>query len=151
MVGGQPPNRRHHFWDCPVAQAVVGALQQQLVGWVPGGVQPQHVLCMMCPEVVGVEGARAVHKGVWRVVCLAALNAMDVGRRAANKLGVEQREQQAELAAAQQQQAARVPPGQQLISSFLQPAALTPEQQQHQQQHRAQVQQRRQQQQQQQQ
>ena len=44
------------FWDCPVAQAVVGALQQQLVGCLPGVLQPQHVLCMVCPEAVGGGG-----------------------------------------------------------------------------------------------
>jgi hypothetical protein len=95
---------------------------------------------MMCPAAEGVEGARALHKGVWRVVCLAAVNAMDVGRAAANNLGVEQQREQQAAAAAAQQQAARVPPGQQLISDLLQPAALTPARQEHQ----AQVQQRRQ-------
>ena len=115
-----------------MARAVVDALQQQLVGWVPGELQPQHVLCMMCPAAVGVEGARAPHKGVWRVVCLAAVNAMDVGRRAANKQRVEQREQQQAAAAAQQQQAARVSPDQQFIDELLQPATLSDVQQQHQ-------------------
>ena len=85
------PGRRHHFWECPVAQAVVGIMQQQLVGWMPGALQPHHVLCMRCPEPVPSAGGApgpAVHKGVWRVVCLAAINAMDSGRRAANKLGI---------------------------------------------------------------
>jgi hypothetical protein len=129
VEGGQP-GRQHHFWDCPVAQSVVRVLQQQLVGWFPGALQPQHVLCMVCPVAVGVEGAPVLHNGVWRVVCLAAINAMEVGRRAAYKLGVEQKQQAAELA--EQQQNAAIPQGQQLITDMLQPATLTLDQQQHQ-------------------
>ncbi len=138
VVGGQP-GRRHHYWECPVAQAVVAAMQQQLVGWMSGVLQPHHVLCMRCPgPVQGVGGAPgpALHKGVWRVVCLAAINAMDSGRKAANKLRLEQRRQQ--QAALVAQQAAAAPVDQRLITTLLQPAALSAAQQQH----RAQVQQR---------
>jgi hypothetical protein len=137
-VDGGQPGRRHHFWGCPVAKAVVGELQRHLVGWFPGLLQPQHVLFMVCPQALGVGGARALHKGVWRVVCLAAVNAMDMGRRAAYKLRVDERQQQEAAAAAAAQQSATVPTGQQLITAFMQPAPLTA----HQQQHRAQVQQR---------
>ena len=135
-VAGGPPGRRHHFWDCPVARAVVEEMQRQLVGWFPAVLQPQHVLCMVCPVAVGVQGAPAMHKGVWRVVCLAAINAMDVGRRAANKLIVQQQEQAALEAALQQPPG--VPVDQQRITDLLQPAPLTA----HQQQHQAAVQQR---------
>ena len=135
-VAGGPPGRRHHFWDCPVAQAVVEEMQRQLVGWFPAVLQPQHVLCMVCPVAVGGQGAPAMHKGVWRVVCLAAINAMDVGRRAANTLVVQQR-QQAALEAAQQQLPG-APVDQQRITDLLQLAPLTA----HQQQHHAAVQQR---------
>lgn len=138
QVQGGQPDRRHHFWECAVAQAVVAQLQQQLAGWCPGALQPHHVLCMLCPEAVGAPGARPLHKGVWRVVCLAAINAMDLGRRAANLAGMQQR-QQAALEAAQQQ-LPRVPEDQLLITDLLEPEALSLEQQQHQ----AQVQQRRQ-------
>jgi hypothetical protein len=138
VVGGQP-GRRHHFWECPVAQAVVGVMQQQLVGWVSGTLQPHHVLCMRCPEPLlgagGVPGP-VLHKGLWRVVCLSAVNAMDGGRKAALKMGLEQRQQQQEVLAAQQARAA--PAGQRLITAMLQPAALSAAQQQH----RVQVQQR---------
>jgi hypothetical protein len=127
-VDGGQRGRQHHYWDCPVAQAVVGVMQQQLGEWFDGPLQPHHVLCMLCPEVVGVVGARAMHKGVWRVVCLAAINAMDLGRKAARKLHVEQQQEQQ---AAQQQQPI-VPQGQRLITDLLQPAVLTADQQQHQ-------------------
>lgn len=138
VEGGQP-GRRHHFWECPVAQAVVGVMQQQLVGWMSGALQSHHVLCMRCPEPApGAGGAPgpAMHKGLWRVVCLAAINAMDGGRRAANSVGLEQRQQQRDDPAAQQ--AAAAPADQRLITTMLQPAALTAAQQQH----RGQVQQR---------
>ncbi len=70
----------------------------------------------------------ARHKGLWRVVCLAAINAMDGGRTAATKLGLEQRQQQQAVPAAQQ--AAAAPVGQRLITTMLQPTALTAAQQQ---------------------
>ena len=135
-VVGQPPDRLHHYWECPVAQSVVHVLQQQLVGWYAHALQPHHVLCMKCPCCAGAPGdpspARTLHKGVWRVVCLAAINAMDEGRRAANKIGVEEKQQQQAVAAAEQRRAATIPRGQRLITELLQPATLTPEQQQHQ-------------------
>ena len=91
---------------------------------------------MKCPCCAGAPGdpspARTLHKGVWRVVCLAAINAMDEGRRAANKIGVEEKQQQQAVAAAEQRRAATIPRGQRLITELLQPATLTPEQQQHQ-------------------
>ena len=138
VVGGQP-GRRHHYWECPVAQAVVGVMQQQLVGWMSGALKPHHLLCMRCPEPVqgagGVPGP-VLHKGLWRVVCLAAVCAMDSSRKAANKLSLEQRQQQQAVLAAQR--AAAAPADQRLITTMLQPATLSAAQQQH----RAQVQQR---------
>ena len=76
---------RHVFWECPVASAVVEAV---------------HVACASCPSQVGgsaaapcpplecravwlmqAPGWSRVHRGVWQLVCLAALEAMDLGRR----------------------------------------------------------------------
>src|SRR5690349_3334995 len=69
-------------------------------------------------------GPRRLHHGVWHVVCVAALNAMDVGRKSAN-----------EFRMLQQQPQPAVPdpvvPGQPRITTLLQPAALTAAQQQH--------------------
>jgi len=111
-VGGQPPGRLHHHWECPVARAVVHVLQQQLVGSYAHALQPHHVLCMKSPCCVAAPGdpspTHTLHKGVWRVVCLAAimaLNAMDEGRRAANKIGVEEGQQQQAVAAAEEHRA----------------------------------------------
>ncbi len=128
---GLPAGRRHHFWDCPVASSVVEVLQQQLSGgWCCGALRPYHVLFMERPR--GVSTACTLHKGVWRVVCLAAVNAMDLGRRAACQLSVQQKEQHAATAAAHR--AAAAPRGQLRITDLFQPAPLTSSQQQHQQQ-----------------
>jgi hypothetical protein len=131
LPDGLPPDRRHHFWECSVARSVVDVLRQQLVGgWCRVPLQPHHVLCMERPK--GVSDALTLHKGVWRVVCLAAINAMDLGRRAACQISVQERENRAADAAAQR--AAAAPRGQLLITDMFQPAPLTPSQQQHQQQ-----------------
>jgi hypothetical protein len=66
------PGRRHHYWECPVAQAVVAAIQQRLPQ--PAQLQCVHVWLARPPH-------RTLHKGVWLVVCMAALLAMDHGRK----------------------------------------------------------------------
>jgi hypothetical protein len=49
------------------------------------------MLCVFLMERPrGVSTAHTLHKGVWQVVCLAVINAMDLGRRAACQLGVQQ-------------------------------------------------------------
>ena len=132
-VEGGPLGRRHHFWECPVAQAVVAVMQQQLVGWMAGPLQPHHVLCMVCPAGVRGVGAPALHRGVWRVVCLAAICALDGGRRAANFRVLERRRLQAEAVAveAAAQRAAAVAADQRQIDAMLQLADLPESQQQH--------------------
>jgi hypothetical protein len=87
VCGASNPGRAHHFWQCTVAQAVVAAVQGKLpsppAALAPpgahGGVPPlqcQHLWLMRLPPAL-VQ----VHRGVWRVVCLAAINAMEEGRR----------------------------------------------------------------------
>ena len=84
ICGGAPADRQHHFWDCPVARSVVGAISAALhgqpaaaaaaaVGGAPPAL-PQHSIWLATPPP-------AVHEGVWSVVCLAAVEAMDHGRR----------------------------------------------------------------------
>ena len=69
--GVQHPRREHFFWACPVARAVVMVLEASC----PGGPHLTKVnVWLMCPP----EG---VAQQVWVVVCLAALNSMDEGRR----------------------------------------------------------------------
>ena len=60
------------FWSCPVARAVVDAMQAQLVD-LPA-LTMENIWLLKRPDV-------GVHAGVWRVVCLAALGAMYRGHR----------------------------------------------------------------------
>ena len=95
LCGEPGPGRLHHYWECPLAQAVLDAVEAHLppggpVGAVPGThamVLPRHLWCMEPPRC-----RPRVHGGVWRVVCLAALNAMDYGRRKVYALGLRERE-----------------------------------------------------------
>ena len=109
------PGRRHHFWDCPVAQAVVQSMEAQFVGHQalqPGEpLTPRHVLLMRPPATL----AGTLHGGVWQVVCLAAVSAMDVGRKATAKWHAQRRERQQQQ---HQRQPAAVQPGQHPITAF---------------------------------
>ena len=67
LTGASP--RLHHFWACPVAQAVVGA-----VSGASGSFVSRDALWLVrCPDGLDQE--------VWDVVCLAALSAIEHGRR----------------------------------------------------------------------
>jgi hypothetical protein len=65
-------DREHVFWDCAVAQAVLTELRRA----VPGlhALMREHVWLMRRP-------LPSLHEGVWRVVCLSAVSAMDLGHR----------------------------------------------------------------------
>jgi hypothetical protein len=73
QAGDSTLNRQHVFWDCPVALAV----RQEVQRGTPPGVlyQPRHVWLLQPPSGVGIRPV------VWRVVALAALEAMAYGRR----------------------------------------------------------------------
>ena len=125
------PDHLHHFWNCPVARVVIEAIEAELQPpWctrVPGStpIEQQHVWLMHPPRI-----DKHLHHDVWRIVCLAALNAMYVGLKAANR----DHYQQSML---QQSQAPLPPPalpiGQRRITDWFTPAALTEDQQRHQQ------------------
>jgi hypothetical protein len=74
--GHDVPDRHHHYWTCPVAQAVQATINSCLTAARPGAppVQRHHIWLAQAPP--------RVHCGVWDVVCLAAVRAMDKGRRA---------------------------------------------------------------------
>ena len=96
--------RIHAYWECPVAQAVIHTIEVELhLGRIPpwparrgnhfqattlrqgaghfhvGQAQPP--LLMRSSLWLCSSPSRFVHSGVWMVVCLAALSAMDYGRR----------------------------------------------------------------------
>ena len=68
--------RLHHFWDCPVAQAVVAAVRSRMPGGNAAVCERKHVWLLVPPDV------QRLNATVWQCVCLAALGAMDKGRRA---------------------------------------------------------------------
>ncbi len=89
-------SRRHNFWECPIAQHVRKELQRCL----PAGSTPlarQHVWLLQAPP--------EVQPCVWRVVALAALNAMDSGRRHLERLELADEQQRSNYSDAQQSQA----------------------------------------------
>ena len=100
---------QHHFWSCPVAAAVVEELQR---GWQAGegaSAPPVRALLredvwLLRPPVRPGDGAqpRRMHGGVWMVVCLAALTAMDTGRRALVAMHLEREEAQRRVQLARQ-------------------------------------------------
>jgi hypothetical protein len=70
------PGRLHHFWHCEAAQAVIGELQRGLQ-CSNIALERRHVWLMELPAEVEQRYNKSVAvQQVWRVVCLAALNAM---------------------------------------------------------------------------
>jgi hypothetical protein len=77
---GVCPDVGHHFWLCPVAVAVRRELEQQLTAF---GVPPEGGQ-LSCRHVwLGTLPHPRVHRFVWDLVCLAAVHALETGRRAA--------------------------------------------------------------------
>ena len=72
------PDRLHHFWSCPVATAVVDIVRSRLPPSLPP-LRPTHIWLARPPEGSGVLA------DVWDVVCVAAVAAMDLGRRMATR------------------------------------------------------------------
>lgn len=68
--GGPRPGRRHAYWECAVARAVVQALQAAL---------PVGAAHLECRHVWLCEAPPGCDERVWRVVCLAAVDAMQTG------------------------------------------------------------------------
>ena len=77
-------------------------------------------------------GSKPLHKLAWMVVCLAAINGMDCGRKRANELRREWHIQQSVAANAGMVAAtSQLPQTQSRITQFFHPVPLTPAQQQH--------------------
>jgi len=70
-------DRHHHFWECPIAQAVVAAISTASAA--TGQLPPAAPLSK--PSIWLARAPAAVHSGVWDVVSLSAIAAMDHGRR----------------------------------------------------------------------
>jgi hypothetical protein len=132
LCGVVCPGRYHHYWDCAVATAVIASVSAELPAvWcshIAGrpALTLQNVWFMIPPA-----GQKTMHHGVWRVICLAIFNALDVGRAAVAKKYKQLATQQQPSAAGRQQRQPHVQPDQLRITDFMQRAALTPEQQAH--------------------
>ena len=78
--GVATPGFAHHFWTCPVAEAVRDEVETQLrlKGWLAAGSR------LRCDALwMGVRPHCSLHRLIWDMVCLAAIHAMNAGRRAA--------------------------------------------------------------------
>jgi C4-dicarboxylate-specific signal transduction histidine kinase len=74
-------------------------------------------------------GSKQLHKKAWMVVCIAAINAMDCGRKRANELRRQLHIQQSHSAS--HVASSQLPQRQSTITQFFQPVPLTPAQLQH--------------------
>jgi hypothetical protein len=100
--GVPSPGFAHHFWSCPVADAVRAEVEAQLriKGWLLADTR------LRCDALwLGVKPHHALHRMVWDMVCLAAIHAMSVGRKAA--WSVSHRLETPDLVAAVAQKVAR--------------------------------------------
>jgi hypothetical protein len=76
-VGAANPDRLHHFWHCEAAQAVIGEMQRGLLLSGNVSLERRHVWLMEVPaEVEQRYNSSVAVRQLWRIVCLAALNAM---------------------------------------------------------------------------
>ncbi len=75
--GQQPAGREHHYWACPIAHSVVGTVAASLASYQPAAppLRLANIWLAQAPD-----GTR---QDIWDVVCLAAVAAMDFGRRLA--------------------------------------------------------------------
>ena len=77
------PDWRHHFWSCPIAQAVIQTMQAQL---------PQNTSVLQVHLWLGRVPMPGMHSGVWHVAMLSALRAMHKARKLLDKWRLEQLE-----------------------------------------------------------
>jgi hypothetical protein len=59
----------HHFWQCPVARALLDEMNELL----PVSISREQLWLVRSPP--------GMHQLVWDVVCLAAVSALEMGRR----------------------------------------------------------------------
>lgn len=77
LCGGAPADLEHHFWACPVAAAVTTSISAAILEHRPAAAAAPITVSQLW---LG-RPPHGVHEGVWHVVCLAAIEAMDSGRR----------------------------------------------------------------------
>ena len=75
ICGAAHADAQHHFSECPPAAAVLASISAALAGARPGAAPATRA------DLWLARPPPAVHAGTWQVVCLAAIAAMDGGRR----------------------------------------------------------------------
>ncbi len=88
--------RSHCFWGCPVAQAVMAEVMRGLP-------HPSPPLYGADIWLLRVPLSTPLHPGIWALVCMVAIHAMEKGRRCLWRTVFRQRAAGADLAAAVQQ------------------------------------------------
>lgn len=110
------PGFEHHVWDCPMAQAVVQSILAELPpAWctrIPGStpLHKKHMWLMQPPP-----GQKRVYHAVWRIVCLAAINAFDHARKQVNLYHKQQHASLSQPVA----QPPVLPPGQRSLDAYI--------------------------------
>ena len=77
-------DRAHHFWHCPVAQRVVVEVDSELIAFEAR--RGRQYIPIAMADVWLARPPRGVQLWIWRLVCLAAIAAMDMGRARACQL-----------------------------------------------------------------
>lgn len=72
--GAHRPGRLHHFWECPVAKALATS-----IATASGTAQ------LTCEQLWLITPPEGINEGVWEIVCLAAVTALNVARKLAFK------------------------------------------------------------------
>jgi hypothetical protein len=66
--------RDHHYWLCPLAQAIVSSISKALLPPLNITLECHHFWLLSPPHT-------SIHEGVWSVIATAAIAAMDTARR----------------------------------------------------------------------
>ncbi len=78
--GALGPGSSHFFWSCPVAKAVQQEILHQLAA---SGIMPATANLPCSAIWLACLPSPQIHRLIWDLVCLAAVHAMDIGRRTA--------------------------------------------------------------------
>jgi hypothetical protein len=85
-AGGESPGREHHYWKCIVAQGVVDAIRTMADASGAPFENPlsQEAIWLAKPPLLLNHAVAAppkqVHQGIWSVIVLLAVHAMNAGR-----------------------------------------------------------------------
>lgn len=76
--------RAHHFWQCPVAQRVIAAVDTELARFA--NQQAVHHITLKATDIWLGKHPAGVRPWLWLLVCMATIAAMESGRRQVSRL-----------------------------------------------------------------